>query len=116
MRTSFCCLSVVLLAICGTASAARPAHPLASSRAGELILQFRDPAQSTAPLKRLGLSATRSLMNGRATVVTVPAFMTADQAIRTLRGDGDPLRRAQCAALHPHQSERSPVRPSMGVP
>ncbi|MDT0498554.1 S8 family serine peptidase [Algiphilus sp. W345] len=87
MRTSFCCLSVVLLAICGTASAARPAHPLASSRTGELILQFRDPAQSTAPLKRLGLSATRSLMNGRAAVVTVPTFMTADQAIRTLRDD-----------------------------
>lgn len=87
MRTSFCCLSVVLLAICGTASAARPAHPLASSRTGELVLQFRDPTQSSAPLKRLGLSATRSLMNGRAAVVTVPTFMTADQAIRTLRDD-----------------------------
>lgn len=87
MRTFFCCLSLVLFGFCGIASAARPAHPLASSRADELILQFRDPAQASAPLKRLGLSATRSLMNGRAAVVTVPAFMTADQAIRTLRDD-----------------------------
>lgn len=84
----------LLILLSGTlaapALAVAPATPRATFREGELVVQYRDGAQSPAAAElraALGLTPVRALRRGRAELVELPRFTTVRAALGLLRAD-----------------------------
>jgi subtilisin family serine protease len=85
-------LLLVVLAVFPVASAfaGMPRHPLPVQREGEVLVTWRDAvvAKQAGPAKaELGLTVRRQLRGGRVELLSLPSYMSTDNAIALLRDD-----------------------------
>lgn len=79
-----------LLVLSLPAAASRPTHPAPLYREGEVIVQFRDGADTVAAeelKQRLGLRSRQRLLNGRAELLALPSAMDVRGAMRALHSE-----------------------------
>ena len=72
------------------AFAGMPRHPLPVHREGEVLVTYRDAvvAKQAGPAKaELGLTVKRQLRGGRVELLSLPSYLTTDNAIGLLRDD-----------------------------